>query len=432
MSSLNEGVELDNEVIEPAKEAAKEFDQAVFQEVVPGEVPELNEDLDISALMTKQRGLDYLQATLENLGGMNQQLAMESMSLVPSLVTADCPLGFYSQDITKTRYSFALEAVEEERKSILTRMWEKFKEWMGKIIHAIKRFLDPEVKEKTLAQANKFSNAHDAVLHFVVQYQEMLADNYKYAESLVQYVHGISESESQVFVDKFARDSVWYARKPISRFGLRLSFLRYLKAHPETLKQFHKAFEVAHKLQDEIKDFIRNSDNVRHSVFFTNKELVSELNSLANSILEKRLHSESSGEKTLTPNELVELLFFAKENKKVLAFFGDFSSSASGLVLFKIDMSGKVSDDEMRNIDENMKAILTAQKSISRLTESCKNFIYEFKYLVDAIEDSLRGYEWIAKTAMSKAQSFKPKNEHIDCDELAKHLDIEGVQRLYV
>lgn len=137
MGSLNEGVELDNEVIQPEKEAGKEFDQVVFQEVIPGEVPELNEDLDISALVTKQRGLDYLQATLESVGGMNQQLAMESVSLVPKLISDECPLAFYSQDITKTRYSFALEAIAMEKESV----GDKIKDAISKIIAFVREQL---------------------------------------------------------------------------------------------------------------------------------------------------------------------------------------------------------------------------------------------------------------------------------------------------
>ena len=118
MLNLNAGVELDNELIDPQQEAGKELDKALFKDVTPGEVPELKPTVDVDAMVTKQRALDYVQNNLETIGGINQQFVLESMSLVPGLVTDQCPIGFYSQDITKTRYSFALEAIASERKRV--------------------------------------------------------------------------------------------------------------------------------------------------------------------------------------------------------------------------------------------------------------------------------------------------------------------------
>jgi len=92
---------------------------------------EIAPDPSVGTLVTKLRGLDSLRNSLQAIGGMNQKIAMESMDLVPGMVTDDCPLGFYSQAVTKTRYSFALEAVDGEKKSV-------FKEIIQKIISFFK------------------------------------------------------------------------------------------------------------------------------------------------------------------------------------------------------------------------------------------------------------------------------------------------------
>lgn len=118
MQSLNAGVELDNEVIDSQQEAGKELDKAMFKDVKPGEIPELKENVEIDTLVTKERGLSYMQNNLETIGGINQHFVLESMHLVPGLVTDECPLAFYSQDITKTRYNFAMEAICNEKKRV--------------------------------------------------------------------------------------------------------------------------------------------------------------------------------------------------------------------------------------------------------------------------------------------------------------------------
>ncbi len=129
--SLNEGVELDNELVDQNKEDGKTLDKALFGNVTPGELPELKENLDVDALVTKVRALDYAQNNLSEIGGINQQLALESFHLAPGLITDEVSIGFYTQDISKTRYKFAMEAIENEKKSV-------FAEIIAKIVNFFK------------------------------------------------------------------------------------------------------------------------------------------------------------------------------------------------------------------------------------------------------------------------------------------------------
>lgn len=139
MLSLNEGVELDNELIDANEEAGKELDQLLFVNITPGEVPELNPATDVDALITKLRALDYTQNNLETIGGINQNFVMESQHLVPGLVNETVSLGFYSQDITKTRYKFALEAIAQERTGVVSKMRDAFMKLVHWLIEQIKK-----------------------------------------------------------------------------------------------------------------------------------------------------------------------------------------------------------------------------------------------------------------------------------------------------
>lgn len=138
MQSLNEGVELDNELIDANQEAGKELDQLLFANIVPGEVPELRQEIDVDALVTKLRALDYAQNNLETIGGINQTLALEAYDVAPGIITDAVPVQFYTTEVTKTRYSFALEAIAVERRSVIDKVIEAVKAFFVKLLEWVK------------------------------------------------------------------------------------------------------------------------------------------------------------------------------------------------------------------------------------------------------------------------------------------------------
>lgn len=143
--SLNEGVELDNEVIDPHAEQGKILDEVLFKEIIPGEVPELA-DVEIDALVTKLRDLEYAHVGLANQGGISQQIALENHHLVPGLITDACPVEFYTREVTKTRYGFALEAIDQEKQIV-----------NGKIGKLLTEY--PKLAEKHQLDVSKFVQA---------------------------------------------------------------------------------------------------------------------------------------------------------------------------------------------------------------------------------------------------------------------------------
>jgi hypothetical protein len=105
----------------------------LFQEVIPGEVPELKEDLNIiGANSAALEDLDYLLADLKRAGGMSQSFATEAKRLYPEF-DKQSPLGYYTQQASATRYRISLE-------SLFQRLKESFKELIRKLRELLRRF----------------------------------------------------------------------------------------------------------------------------------------------------------------------------------------------------------------------------------------------------------------------------------------------------
>lgn len=119
--SLNAGAELEDEL----ENAGPAHDQ-LFQEVTPGEVPELREDLQvlavvedlredfqgIAALEAQLQDLTYLREDLLRTQGMTRAFALEGQRLLPGFGHG-APAGYYSVDPSATRYKVSLEEVSK-------------------------------------------------------------------------------------------------------------------------------------------------------------------------------------------------------------------------------------------------------------------------------------------------------------------------------
>lgn len=142
---LNHGVELDidatdgDQVVEvkslPDVRMLPEVTaHDVFKEVIPGEVPELKEDLTLIASDTAAlEDLEYLVADLKKVGGMNQAFAQEAQRLYPEF-DGKRPLGFYTKQTSATRYKVSLE-------SLYARLKEAVKDLIKKLREMIRRFV---------------------------------------------------------------------------------------------------------------------------------------------------------------------------------------------------------------------------------------------------------------------------------------------------
>lgn len=151
MFGLNDDFALESEAQEDSKVTPltdKNFDEVVFKDPTPGEVPELKEDLTV-IVQAKNRvtELDYLRDDITKAGGVNKGFAMEAASLIPTFFNIDCQPEYFTQETSKTMYKATLEAIEEEKASLIARtigwireMITKFVAWLKNMVaHLTKR-----------------------------------------------------------------------------------------------------------------------------------------------------------------------------------------------------------------------------------------------------------------------------------------------------
>ena len=149
MSGLNDGNELDDElshgVDEEFGEKPKTLDEALFDELIPGEVPELDEEVEVlAAVVNKFNNLTYLSSDINAAQGMNKTFAMEAERIMPGFLNEDVPLGYFTEEPTGTRLKLSLEAIAAEQKSLLQRIIEsivamirKAVQWLSDTYHRI-------------------------------------------------------------------------------------------------------------------------------------------------------------------------------------------------------------------------------------------------------------------------------------------------------
>ena len=88
---LNDDFPLDD-AIETTQPKSKpvtdsEFDEVVFENSTPGEVPDISKEVDIVVVgYDKLDDIRYLKKDILNANGMNKQLAMEAQVVIPSFL----------------------------------------------------------------------------------------------------------------------------------------------------------------------------------------------------------------------------------------------------------------------------------------------------------------------------------------------------------
>jgi len=100
--SLNSGSELDDEVIIHLSNPLSVVDSFDIHENIG----------TITALENRITDLFYLADDIERASGMNQTFAMEAEKLLDGFVTKT-PIGYYSRDISATRYKVSLEEISK-------------------------------------------------------------------------------------------------------------------------------------------------------------------------------------------------------------------------------------------------------------------------------------------------------------------------------
>lgn len=111
--NLNHAFALEDETIQVVETLPADV---LFEDPKLGEIPELNEDLQlIAALETEFINLSDLLRDMRAQGGMSQALALEADAVIPGFLNIDRPLGMYTKFPSMTQYRMALEEFDAKR-----------------------------------------------------------------------------------------------------------------------------------------------------------------------------------------------------------------------------------------------------------------------------------------------------------------------------
>lgn len=129
--------------------------------IVPGEVPELNEDTKMIALTeTALEDLKYLIEDIKRNHGMSQSFAIEAERISPGFINEKTPVGYYSASPSATRYKVSLEGlfakVWEFVKAALQKIRDTFMKvvyWVLQIKNGSGKESDEELKAKAQREA---------------------------------------------------------------------------------------------------------------------------------------------------------------------------------------------------------------------------------------------------------------------------------------
>lgn len=129
MSSLNEGFELEGQTKED------QLAELVFDHPKDGVTPELDDNVTlIAADAAKYDRVSDLNTRLVLNKMIDQTTALEAHYLTGNFINENNPISHYTTWPTRTGLNTAMESLDDEKKNILVRLFEKIKEYITKVI----------------------------------------------------------------------------------------------------------------------------------------------------------------------------------------------------------------------------------------------------------------------------------------------------------
>lgn len=161
-TSLNAGLGDDDQVTQELEFANKDRflqnDDIFKTPIVPGEVPDLRDDVKlIAADENALEDLQFLMADIRRTGGMCQAFALEAERIAPG--SMGVPAGYFTKAPTSTRYRVATE-------SLFAKVWEFIKQALAKLREGLRKVInwligkkddkdDPEAAKRENAEATR-------------------------------------------------------------------------------------------------------------------------------------------------------------------------------------------------------------------------------------------------------------------------------------
>jgi len=193
-----------------------DLDQALFGDVVAGEVPTMKEEaaadglvyrhammntefkshgehhslsnsieglddlsMKVDLLGGKYDDIDYLRADIFDAQGMNRDLALSCEALLPGFLNEQRPVGFFTQLPTKTQYTVSLEFLNTSKEAVIAAMWAVLHELMEKI----RSWYENYRKEQDEAAANLAVRRMYVILTNASDVARVISDEYKFSHT---------------------------------------------------------------------------------------------------------------------------------------------------------------------------------------------------------------------------------------------------------
>lgn len=201
----------------------------VFKPTNPGDTPELKEDVDFIAVTQENdptsdqddmnlnqaleeacvrlRDLELFADRIQAEGGISMQAAMESVTIIPGLITEDHPKGFYTQSPSKTALKHAMEEMDQEKKSAFGRVAELVRAFIDKAVQWLRQFFSKfnfkKKKEELLAkEAEVKKQREEAEAKLAAQAEEIAqlkraaaASNEEFEKQIQQHKQAAKQGE---------------------------------------------------------------------------------------------------------------------------------------------------------------------------------------------------------------------------------------------
>lgn len=204
MSGLNDGLELDEEFSCTEQSFLDDADdqKATYQQPLQFDA-ELNK-VDLAANTAKD--LDALANHIEQTGGMNQGFALEADALIEGFINPSRPLGYFTQSPTRVMFSASIEAIQEERKTLLQRILQVIHDTFQRIIAWIQRCLkifSSKKNEKEAEEIEEFFSKNASETKKDLESMQRAVDDPKRAgERLRQIVKKSNNPKFDQYVDE--------------------------------------------------------------------------------------------------------------------------------------------------------------------------------------------------------------------------------------
>lgn len=160
MAGLNDNFLIADDSMEPKDAPAVTLN--VFKDTTDEEgTPELREDIDLVAIATEEleitlRDLNLLEETIKGQGGMSRSVALEAHAIIPDFLSDDRPAEYFTVTPSRTFLKAALEDIDNQKKSVLEKIWDFIINLLKKILLAFVKFMtgiDLEAEAKIAKEA---------------------------------------------------------------------------------------------------------------------------------------------------------------------------------------------------------------------------------------------------------------------------------------